>query len=294
MKLIPSVAAGGLLIALAVAAVPPTLPDPASEAVRSAAGSALDNTQGGPATMTTGGIRVSITSIALSPELLAQLEEIQAAVAAEQEALKSVHSSVPGLDDGDVLSHGPRITYKDVVEVAEIPFGTVETNDADSLVGNRTVITAGVVGSKKVTWTVTYSDGEESGRAVTSEVVVTQPSDEVVAVGTKAPPPPPPAVPAGEAQEIAKAMLVGRGWDDAQFSCLVALWNRESGWRTTAGRTDGPYGIPQANPGTKMASAGADWQTNAATQITWGLNYIAGRYGNPCGAWAHFQSDGWY
>ncbi len=58
---------------------------------------------------------------------------------------------------------------------------------------------------------------------------------------------------------------------------------------------DGAYGIPQALPGSKMASHGADWQTNPATQISWGgIDYIAGRYGNPCGAWAQIQSAGWY
>jgi len=100
---------------------------------------------------------------------------------------------------------------------------------------------------------------------------------------------------AGEAQSIARGMLGGYGWGDDQFSCLVALWNKESGWNYQAyNASSGAYGIPQALPGSKMASAGADWQTNAATQISWGLGYISGRYGSPCGAWDHSQSVGWY
>ena len=102
------------------------------------------------------------------------------------------------------------------------------------------------------------------------------------------------AVPAGEAQQIAYGMLQARGWGDSEFSCLVSLWNRESHWTTTAGNASGAYGIPQALPGSKMASAGPNWQTDATTQITWGLGYISGRYGTPCGAWAHSQSSGWY
>jgi len=99
----------------------------------------------------------------------------------------------------------------------------------------------------------------------------------------------------GSAQAIAYDMVRGRGWGDDQFSCLVALWNRESGWRVNAfNRSSGAYGIPQALPGSKMGSAGADWETSAATQITWGLGYIGGRYGTPCGAWSHSQSTGWY
>jgi len=99
----------------------------------------------------------------------------------------------------------------------------------------------------------------------------------------------------GTAQAIAKQMLADRGMGDDQFDCLVSLWNRESHWNVYAGNpTTGAYGIPQALPGSKMASAGPDWQDNATTQITWGLGYIIGRYGNPCGAWAHSQSSGWY
>lgn len=99
----------------------------------------------------------------------------------------------------------------------------------------------------------------------------------------------------GSAQAIAYDMVLGRGWNDDEFACLVALWNRESGWRVNAyNASSGAYGIPQSLPGDKMASAGADWETNPATQITWGLGYIAARYGAPCGAWGHSQSVGWY
>ena len=106
-------------------------------------------------------------------------------------------------------------------------------------------------------------------------------------------PAPAPAV-SGDPRAIAQAMLNARG-QGSQFSCLDQLWNRESGWSLTASNaSSGAYGIPQSLPGSKMASAGADWQTNPATQITWGLSYIADRYGSPCAAWGHSQSSGWY
>lgn len=99
----------------------------------------------------------------------------------------------------------------------------------------------------------------------------------------------------GSAQAIAYEMVFARGWDNAEYECLVALWNRESHWNVYAhNASSGAYGIPQAVPGDKMATAGADWQTNPATQITWGLGYIAGRYGTPCGAWEHSERAGWY
>lgn len=99
----------------------------------------------------------------------------------------------------------------------------------------------------------------------------------------------------GTAKAIAYQMLQQRGMGDDQYNCLVSLWNRESGWNVHASNgSSGAYGIPQALPGSKMASAGPDWQDNAATQINWGLGYISGRYGDPCGAWGHSQSTGWY
>ena len=111
---------------------------------------------------------------------------------------------------------------------------------------------------------------------------------------SQASPPPAPA-PSGSAQQIAMGMLGSYGWSSGQFSCLVSLWNQESGWNVYAtNAASGAYGIPQALPGSKMASAGSDWQTSAATQIKWGLQYIKGTYGSPCAAWAHEEATGWY
>lgn len=99
----------------------------------------------------------------------------------------------------------------------------------------------------------------------------------------------------GTAQAIAYELVTARGWSHAEYECLVALWNRESHWNVYAHNpVSGAYGIPQALPGEKMASAGADWRTNPETQIRWGLGYITGRYGTPCGAWAHSEARGWY
>jgi hypothetical protein len=99
----------------------------------------------------------------------------------------------------------------------------------------------------------------------------------------------------GSPQQIAEAMLASFGWSSSQFSCLDPLWAHESGWSTTAYNSgSGAYGIPQALPGSRMASAGPDWQTDAATQIRWGLEYVEDTYGSPCAAWDHEQATGWY
>ncbi len=80
-----------------------------------------------------------------------------------------------------------------------------------------------------------------------------------------------------------------------QYSCLLPLWQHESGWNTFATNVrSGAYGIPQALPGYKMATAGADWHYNPVTQVKWGLGYVSSRYGSACGAWSFWQSHGWY
>lgn len=96
--------------------------------------------------------------------------------------------------------------------------------------------------------------------------------------------------------EVGRELSMRRSWGGRQFACLVVLWSRESGWEPTKSNREGSgaYGIPQALPGRKMATAGADWRTNAATQIRWGLGYIAQRYGSPCAALAQSDAHGYY
>jgi len=128
-------------------------------------------------------------------------------------------------------------------------------------------------------------------RAAAQAAAAATPSPSPSSAGTTASAP----RPSGNPQKIAEGMLGSYGWSSSQFGCLVSLWNTESGWDVHATNpSSGAYGIPQALPGSKMASAGPDWQSDAATQIRWGLGYIKSLYGSPCGAWAHEQGDGWY
>ena len=99
------------------------------------------------------------------------------------------------------------------------------------------------------------------------------------------------------AQQIARTKMTSYRWDAGEFTCLVALWNAESGWSWSATNpSSGAYGIPQSLPGWKMASAGSDWLTNPATQIDWGMDYIESVYGSPCTAYGKFlaRSPHWY
>ncbi|MEU9383021.1 transglycosylase SLT domain-containing protein [Streptomyces sp. NPDC048279] len=80
-----------------------------------------------------------------------------------------------------------------------------------------------------------------------------------------------------------------------QYQCFSNIVSHESGWNYRAvNASSGAYGLFQALPGSKMSSVGADWQTNPATQIKWGLNYMNSRYGSPCEAWSFWQANSWY
>ncbi|HWL59773.1 MAG TPA: lytic transglycosylase domain-containing protein [Microbacteriaceae bacterium] len=176
-----------------------------------------------------------------------------------------------------------------------------------------TLAVAGLVSAAAIAPSTTMSS---SAAAVTSGAAVTQDVGGLAGLASiagarehftseAAPPPPPPVqvrtAPAagipdpGTARAIGLQMTLDRGWPASEFDCLAALWDRESRWDVYAfNASSGAYGIPQALPGDKMASHGADWQTNPATQISWGLSYIGGRYGSPCGAWDFSNRNGWY
>ena len=203
-----------------------------------------------------------------------------------------------------------RVTKGNIAQDQTVPYATTSTPDGSMVKGQTEVVTPGQNGYNRVTYAVVYIDGVIAGKTQIATTVLQKPTTQVQKVGTATPPPAAPsgsggsssgssgggaAVPSGTAQQIAHSMVLARGWGEDQFSCLVSLWNKESGWNVHASNGgSGAYGIPQALPGSKMASAGPDWQDNAATQITWGLGYISGRYGTPCGAWGHSQSTGWY
>jgi len=195
--------------------------------------------------------------------------------------------------DGLAITLQRVVTTQETV-TADIPFKTVSQATPSLGKGDTKIVTAGVNGQASQVFSVVTVDGVEESRTLLSQTTITAPVDQVQQVGLGsylgATTPD-----AAAAQAIAQQMLADQGMGDDQFQCLVSLWNHESHWNVLDENThSGAYGIPQALPGSKMASAGADWQTNPATQITWGLGYIQKRYGDPCGAWSHFQSNGWY
>lgn len=198
-----------------------------------------------------------------------------------------------------------RIKSGTLVATEQIPYPVTRQPDSTLSVDQTQLVKAGKPGRAEVTYAVTYVNGKVSKKTEVDSVVLAAPVAQVQKVGTKPLPPVQPAIQApvaavssgttaAQAMAIGRQMAAARGWGADQFNCLAQMWGRESGWNVHAGNPDGAYGIPQALPGSKMASAGGDWEDNAQTQIAWGLSYIAAKYGTPCGAWSVWQSQGWY
>ena len=187
-----------------------------------------------------------------------------------------------------------RVAVTDVPTVTPVPFETTVQEDPNVFADETpTVAQEGVEGASTTVERVTTVDGVEESREVVSDGVTAEPVAKIVVQGTKERPKGPAA--AASAKDVARQLVAARGWGGDQFQCLEKLWTKESQWNPSATNpSSGAYGIPQSLPASKMASAGADWKTNPATQVTWGLNYIAGSYGTPCAAWGHSQAKNWY
>jgi len=177
-------------------------------------------------------------------------------------------------------------------------------HSADVERGTKILRSKGVRGTVRYVYQVKVLKGKSIARTLVAKKIIKRAKAAVYIVGT------------GKPKKLnidAKAALGNTGtpkgnmqfaqvyisqkysWNQTQFGCLVSLWNRESHWNHAArNRNSGAYGIPQAMPGNKMSQFGSDWQTNPATQIKWGANYIARRYSTPCGALSHSNSTGWY
>ena len=178
---------------------------------------------------------------------------------------------------------------KQTVTVDEpVAFDIEKIEDADQSVGYRVISVAGVEGQRSVSYEISIENGQEVGRVEIASVATKQSVKQVEIIGIKTTTP-------AEARTLGHQMMLDFGYSEGQWQCLDNLWTRESQWTVTSGnRSSGAYGIPQSLPASKMSAYGSDYMTSAATQITWGLNYIKDRYSTPCGAWNHSESYNWY
>lgn len=205
------------------------------------------------------------------------------------------------LSENEILESYKSIVEKVITVEEEIPFETVTKDVSNGGDLQDRVVQAGQNGIKEVTYRIKYQNGNEIEKTKVSEVVTKEPVDKIVEVRTKvvsrASASRAVSGNVAEYQSYAYSKCKERGWSEHDFQCLVSLWNKESGWNPNAcNRSTGAYGIPQNNNSSKYAS----WYRNSAySQIDWGINYIAGRYGSPSGAWNAWNASqrkgkGWY
>lgn len=225
----------------------------------------------------------STSMVTTSPTVSALLSQLALSPTTTWTSAPAVAPLEPGMTL--VLKSMKRST---TVVTQSVPFPTTTRTDSSVPKGVTEISTPGQPGTARVTYTLVYLDGHLSSRIATKTVTLTAPVTQVQTVGTADVGPV--TTPAG-AQAYAATQLSKFGWGQDQMSCLVTMWNHESGWRYNAANPSGAYGIPQALPGSKM---GPGWQDNPMVQIQWGLQYIKSRYGSPCGAWSFWQQGSWY
>ena len=181
----------------------------------------------------------------------------------------------------------------------DIAFNEVRKETASLPKGQEKVETEGEKGVLETTSLVTRSGDKVISSNVFTSWVKKAPVDKVILVGTGSTSSSSSSssasnlgttVPAGEMQSWAHDYLISNGYTEADFTAANFIISHESGWSPTAMNPSGAYGLPQALPGSKMASAGADWQTNYQTQFKWFVGYCNGRYGSISGAYAYWQT----
>ncbi len=175
----------------------------------------------------------------------------------------------------------------EVVAVNEVvAYGREVINDPNAPIGSERVTTPGVEGESLVTYEITYRDGEESGRVKLQEVVLSEPQDEVVVIGSQA------VDISGDKLDWMQAA----GIPQSDWPYVDSIITKESQWRHQVWNTlgSGAYGLCQALPATKMASAGDDYMTNPVTQLKWCSEYAKVRYGSWANAYVFWQDNYWW
>ncbi|WEV75648.1 G5 domain-containing protein [Bifidobacterium sp. ESL0800] len=180
---------------------------------------------------------------------------------------------------------------------AAIGFNTVTKETSDLPKGQQKVESEGQEGVMETTSLVTKAGKKTISSNVFTSFVKKAPVDKVILVGTGSGSSVSSAaanigstVPAGEMQQWAHDYLLSNGGSEADFTATVYIISHESGWRVNAQNPSGAYGLPQALPGGKMVSAGADWATNYQTQLKWFWGYCNTTYGSVQGAYNHWLS----
>lgn len=262
----------GITVSVGLASVPASgavdIPSAVTSAVRSAAEPLAQITKVASATLTQAKVAV-VAAETLNGEVVSSGLDLETTSSVDTSDLESDIDKLEELDVTPVLLVVP-VAEEAKRETADVVAETAELRSAlDAAEQKRAAEEAAKIAAE-----------EAAARAAAEK----QAAAALAAANT----------PEGAKATARQLMSSTYGWGGDQFSCLDSLWNKESGWNYQAYNPSGATGIPQALPGSKMASAGSDWQTNAATQVAWGLGYISSVYGTPCSAWGHSQAVNWY
>src|SRR5579862_862676 len=171
-----------------------------------------------------------------------------------------------------ILAKGSQV----VTSEETVPAPTEIVNDASLSFGTTVVRQQGVAGKEITTYIVATQSGTEISRKIIQQAIVQAPVPQIVARGTTI-----------DINGDKTSIMAAAGISSGDYAYANFIISHESGWRVTAANPSGAYGLCQSLPGSKMASAGADWATNPITQLRW-CNSYASRYGGWAGAYNHW------
>lgn len=261
--------------------------DPSVDAAISGDNYSINVYRARPVIITDGVVKTYTYSTAYSPKEVAESagfviydgDEVEVSETSAQQFIETGASSVYTIE----RNGGRTITVEQTIAYSE------ETVEDDTLTaGTEEVEQVGEDGVQVLTYEVNFVDGVEVSRELVSTETTKEPVSKITRVGTKVETT---SSISGTCADWAREA----GVSEADLEAALTLINRESGCRYNAtNSSSGAYGIPQALPGSKMASAGSDWKTNPVTQIKWMISYVNGRYGGWSQALAHSYSYGWY
>lgn len=206
------------------------------------------------------------------------------------------------LQEGDTLVQDPgqAITAGSIIEVKndsrevqvvdeEIPMPEELIKDVNKDTTYKEVQSPGYAGQKKVTYEIKKVNGQEVSRTVIEQIIIKPALKQTTIVGSRK------TVPSANVSGSSQDWLRAAGIPESQWSFVDHIIKKESGWNYTArNKSSGAYGLCQALPGTKMASAGSDWQTNPVTQLRWCNSYASARYGGWSGAYNFWLAKHWW
>ena len=233
-------------------------------------------------------VAASDVSAAQEDQLAQQLREAQA------RSTISIAQQVISSTEGKVDASALRTSVASLAEYEQLDGDTLDQRLADTVSASQSVQTAAAEADRAAAEAAAAAAAAEQAAAekAAADAAAAAAAEKAAAEAAAQANANTPAGAQAVARQLASANY---GWGEDQMSCLVKLWQKESGWNYQAlNASSGAAGIPQSLPGSKMATVAPDWATNATTQVTWGLQYIDRAYGTPCAAWGHSQSVNWY